>query len=134
MKKRITDNKTFWKTIKPFLLDKITSTQKITLIEKEDIMMGDDNTAKVLNIFFINIVSNLKIEGYSNSRKVYSKNRRLTSFSKIQRDEILSDMETSKVCQDTNFLQKLSKRMWIYLLTSLFQIFTILLKNPIFHP
>ena len=28
--------------------------------------MGDDNTAEVLNTFFSNIVSNLKIEGYSN--------------------------------------------------------------------
>ena len=26
--KNITDNKTFWKTIKPFLSDKVTSTQK----------------------------------------------------------------------------------------------------------
>ena len=29
------------KIIKPFLSDKITSTQKITLIEKEEIIMGD---------------------------------------------------------------------------------------------
>ena len=64
--KKISDNKTFWKTIKPFLSDKITSTQKIKLIEKEEIIMGDDNTAEVLNTFFSNIVSNLKIEGYSN--------------------------------------------------------------------
>ena len=65
-KKKISDNKTFWKTIKPFLSDKITSTQKITLIDKEKIIMGDNNTAEVLNTFFPNIVSNLKIEGYSN--------------------------------------------------------------------
>ena len=35
------------KTIKPFLSDKIKSTQKITLIEKDDIIIGDDNTAEV---------------------------------------------------------------------------------------
>ena len=35
------------KTIKPFLLDKITSTQKITFIEKEEIIIGDDNTTEV---------------------------------------------------------------------------------------
>ena len=55
-----------WKTIKPFLSDKITSTQKITLIEKEETIMGCDNTAEVLNIFFSNIVRNLNIEVYSN--------------------------------------------------------------------
>ena len=64
--KKISDNKTFWKTIKPFLSDKITSTQKITLIDNEKIIMGDNNNAEVLNTFFPNIVSNLKIEGYSN--------------------------------------------------------------------
>ena len=111
--KKISDNKKFWQTIKPFLLDKTTSTQKTTLIEKEEIIMGDDNTAKVLNTFFSNIVSNLKIQGYSscdplanNIRdpvlkcivkyrnrpsilaigEVYDKNRRLPfSFSKIKK-------------------------------------------------
>ena len=38
----------------------------MTLIEKEEIIMGDDNTAEVLNTFFSDIVGNLKIEGYSN--------------------------------------------------------------------
>ena len=64
--KKISDSKTFWKTMKPFLSDKATSTQKMTLIEKEEIIMGDDNTVEVLNNFFSNIVNNLKIEGYSN--------------------------------------------------------------------
>ena len=64
--KKISDNKTCWKTIKPFLSDKITSTQKITLIDNEKIIMDDNNNAEVLNTFFPNIVSNLKIEGYSN--------------------------------------------------------------------
>ena len=64
--KKISDNKTFWKTIKPFLSDKITSNLKVTLIEKAEMIMGDDNTAEVLNTFFSNIVSNLKMEGYSN--------------------------------------------------------------------
>ena len=38
----------------------------MTLIETEEIVMGDDNTVEVLNNFFSNIVSNLKTEGYSN--------------------------------------------------------------------
>ena len=47
-------------------MDKVTSTQKIILIEKEEIIIGDDNIAEVLNTFFSNIDSNLKIEGFSN--------------------------------------------------------------------
>ena len=129
------------KTIKPFLSDEVTSTEKITLIEKEKIIVGDNNTAEVLNTFFPNIVSNLKIEGYSscdplvnNIRdpvfkytvkyrnhpsilaigEVYNKKGRLPlSFSKTQRDKILSDilkLETSKACQDTDIPTKIVKQ------------------------
>ena len=114
--------------------------QKITLLEEEEIIIGGDNTAKVLNTFFSNIVSNIKIEEYSNCDplannirdpvlkcivkyrnhlsilaigEVYNKNRRLpSSFSKIQRDKILSDilrLETSKACQDTHIPTKIVK-------------------------
>ena len=138
--KNISDNKTFWKTIKPFLSEKITSTQKITLIDKEEIIIGDNNTAEVLNTFFSSIVSNLKIDGYSNSDplannirdpvlkyivkyrnhpsilaigELYNENRELPfSFSKIHRDEVLSNilkLETSKACQDTDIPTKIVK-------------------------
>ena len=46
-------------TIKPFLSDKVTSTQKIILIEKNEINMGDDNTVEVLNTFFFDIVRDI---------------------------------------------------------------------------
>ena len=78
----ITDNKTFWKTIKPFFTDKIKTKSKITLIEKEvvsqegqeeivseKIITEDQAVAEVFNKFFINIVPNLKIStdhGYDN--------------------------------------------------------------------
>ena len=102
--------------------------------------MGNDSTTEVLNTLFSNIVSNLKIERYSNCDplesnirnfvlkcivkyrnhpnilaigEVYNKNRRLPfSFSKIQRDEILTDilkLETSKACQDTAITTKIVK-------------------------
>ena len=63
--KNITDNKTFWKTVKPFLSDELTSTQKITLIDNDKIVKRDDDTARVLNTFFSNIVSDLKIPDYN---------------------------------------------------------------------
>ena len=54
--------KHFWKTIKPFLLHKVTSTSKLKLIDKEGINAGDYNNGNVLNIFFSNIVSNLNMK------------------------------------------------------------------------
>ena len=64
--KNITDNKTFWKIVKPFLLDKVTSTQKITLTENDKIVKNDNDTARVLNTFFSNIVLDLKIPDDNN--------------------------------------------------------------------
>ena len=52
IEKNISDKKTFWKTNKPFLSDKATSRHKMTLIDKEEITVGDYNTAKVLNFLF----------------------------------------------------------------------------------
>ena len=40
----------------------------MTLIDKDKIIVGDYNTAKVLNTFFSNIVSNLNIANYSNCK------------------------------------------------------------------
>ena len=74
----ITDNKTFWKTVKPFFTDKIKAKSKVTLIEKnivsqegqeEKLITEDQAVAEVFNKFFINIVPNLKIStdhGYDN--------------------------------------------------------------------
>ena len=68
----ITDNKTFWKTVKPFFTDKIKTKSKITLIEKkivsqegqeeivsEKIITEDQAAAEFFNKFFINCVPNL---------------------------------------------------------------------------
>ena len=47
--KNVTDNKAFWKTVKPFLSDKIISKEKIT---ENEIVSNDEDTAQVLNTFF----------------------------------------------------------------------------------
>ena len=50
--KNINDNKTFSKTIKPFLSDRVRSTNKMTLIDKEQIIAGDCNTASFEHFLF----------------------------------------------------------------------------------
>ena len=119
--------KTFWKTIEPFLSDKVTPTKKVTLIDKEEIIVGDYNTAEFLNTFLCNIVSNLNIAEYSNSEpfainiigpvlkcglKFRNRTRLPFSFSKINREEILREvlkLKTFKGCQDTGIPTKLLK-------------------------
>ena len=63
--KRVCDNKTFWKVVKPMLSNKTKSDEKITLIENDEIVKTDKETAKVLNNFFSNIIKNLDIQQYN---------------------------------------------------------------------
>ena len=39
--KDVSDNKTFWKTVKPFLSDKIVSKEQILLVENDEIISED---------------------------------------------------------------------------------------------
>ena len=57
----ITENKLFWKTVKPFLPDKGTNISNITLIEKDEIISNDVDVTDTLNKFFEDTVSSLKI-------------------------------------------------------------------------
>ena len=63
-KKKFTDNKTPWEIIKSFISNKIVSREKPTLIEEDQIVESDINTAQILKTFFSNIVSNIKIAEY----------------------------------------------------------------------
>ena len=46
--KKITEDKTFWKTVKHFLSDKTLSDEKITLIEKDKITKTDPKILRQL--------------------------------------------------------------------------------------
>ena len=47
--KNITNNKTFCKTVNPFMSDKVISTQKITLTDNDKTIKNTDDTARALN-------------------------------------------------------------------------------------
>ena len=49
--KDIADNKQFWRTVKPLLADKIKPSDKITLVEGEEIINDDKENAEILNKF-----------------------------------------------------------------------------------
>ena len=56
--------KQFWRTAKPLLLDKVKLSEKITLVEGEDIINEDGENAKILNTIFSNGFKKLKIPEY----------------------------------------------------------------------
>ena len=136
--KNITDNKTFWKTIKPFLSNKVTSTQKIILIENYKIVKNENGTARVLDTFFSNILCDPKIPDYNNCNpmaeniqepvlkaivkyrnhpsiltigEVCKKNPQF-SFRCVDKDEILKEilnLDASKACQDSDIPSRIIK-------------------------
>ena len=64
VEKHVTNNKTFWKTVKPFLSDKTVNSPRITLVEKNETINNEEKIAEIFYTYFTNIVSNLKIPLY----------------------------------------------------------------------
>ena len=62
--KDIINNKKFWQTVKPFLSEKLKSREKITLVEKEELVSSEYDVAQRFNQFFSNIVKNIDIAKY----------------------------------------------------------------------
>ena len=59
------DNRTFWKTVKPFLSEKVSKHSKINLVEDDKIISRDDQIAKKFSEYFINIlILNMLSNGY----------------------------------------------------------------------
>ena len=61
--KNFTDNKKFWKTVKPLFSNSNGGSRKVTLVDGEEIISNDDELAKTFNDFFINSVKNMNING-----------------------------------------------------------------------
>ena len=64
----VTDNKKFWKTVKPFFSDKVTSFLQITLVENDEIISDESKVTNSFSKFFDNAVQSLgiKTNEYSN--------------------------------------------------------------------
>ena len=59
--KHITENKCFWKTVKPFLSNKVQISERIKLAEEGDTLItNEEEVAMKLSDFFSNAVINLK--------------------------------------------------------------------------
>ena len=68
--KSVTDNKLFWKVIKPTFSDKAVSNVNTTLVENEEIVSDEKRICEIFNDFFSNTVSNLNIPETEHSSKI----------------------------------------------------------------
>ena len=70
----MTENRIFWKTVKPFLKDRTDKTYRITLIGEERVIFQDRLIAKTFNEYFIsipikNIPKNQEYESFDSSEE-----------------------------------------------------------------
>ena len=54
--RNLADNRTFWRTVRPFLSNKSIENEKIVLVEKEYILINDSSVGKVVNNFFLTLL------------------------------------------------------------------------------
>ena len=59
---RITDNKNFWRVVKPNFSNKILGTNRVILRDGDKIISDTEKVANTFNKFFVNIGSTLKID------------------------------------------------------------------------
>ena len=57
----ITDNKQFWKSVKPLFSDKIKTQSKIVLVENDEIISDDRQVAEIFNNYFVTVTETLGI-------------------------------------------------------------------------
>ena len=62
--KKVSDNKTFWKTVKPFFTNKGVNHDRILLVEENETISDNDEISEKLNNFFADIVKNFNIPQY----------------------------------------------------------------------
>ena len=60
----LTDNRKFWKAVTPLFSEKYLCTNKITLLEGDEIISEDAEVARRFNNYFSKVVDNLNIEGF----------------------------------------------------------------------
>ena len=113
--KNINDNKNFWKTVTPFLSDKILSIERINLAENDKII----NNANIMNTFFSNIAINLnvpechKYEGISSNisdpiLKAIGKYRNYPSKKAIKRVTNSNDLFSFDIVESEKIVKEIS--------------------------
>ena len=61
----LSDNKKFWKTIKPYFTNKRLNSKKLLLKQKGNLASNEKQLAGIINSFFINITKGLDLKEYN---------------------------------------------------------------------
>ena len=73
LRKKSKRQQNFWKTIMPFLSDKIVLKEQIALIKNDKIISEDSYVAHSLHFLLLNIATNLKLPEYTDNNSICEK-------------------------------------------------------------
>ena len=68
--KVVSENKKFWKTVKPFFSNKIQGSASITLLENDVVESDDTRVAEILNGYFVDITKTLSVACEEDSKNL----------------------------------------------------------------
>ena len=60
--KKVSDNKLFLKSVKPFFSDKGCNSSKVTLLEENNIISDEEEIVNIMNNYFINVTKTLNLK------------------------------------------------------------------------
>ena len=66
----VTDNKTFWRTIKPYFNEKGLGSDQIAISGNESVLTSEKEIANTMNNYFINIKKHLNLKPYTASSRM----------------------------------------------------------------
>ena len=96
----VADYKNFWKTIRPLLLDKIESFEKICLVKGEKLVTNDKENANIFSKFFSNTVKNLRIPDFTDTEPL-ADNISHSTLKTIMNGTIQVFLKLKKKCRKT---------------------------------
>ena len=99
----VTDNKKFWKAVKPFLSDKVTTFPQITLVENDEIIPDESKVANAFSNFIENAIHSLGIKTNEYSNDNYGlKNPTETAIKKYEQHPSINLIKEN-ITNDENF-------------------------------
>ena len=75
----LSDNRKFWKTIKPYFTNKGVNLNKLLLKEEGNLVSNEKQLATIMNSFFVDITKGLELKEY-NANNVNTLEGVLTAF------------------------------------------------------
>ena len=83
--KKVTDNRTFWKTVVPMFSNKFSRNEKINLTEENEVVSTDSELSRVFDNFSSNAVENLKFQVF----QILRTKKVMTHFKKKKTTQVL---------------------------------------------